>query len=32
MKLKFFAPFVDEGEVVAAWGEAQLIRKVDPNL
>jgi hypothetical protein len=26
MKLKFFPPFKDEGEVVASWGEAQLIR------
>ena len=24
--MKFFPPFRDEGEVVAAWGEAQLIR------
>jgi hypothetical protein len=26
MKLKFFPLFKDEGEVVASWGEAQLIR------
>ena len=26
MKMKFFPPFKDESEVVAAWGEAQLIR------
>ena len=26
MKLKFFPPFKDEGEVVASWGEAQLIK------
>ncbi len=26
MKMKFFPPYKDEGEVVAAWGEAQLIR------
>jgi len=24
--MKFFPPFRDEGEVVAAWGEAQLLR------
>ena len=24
--MKFFPPFQDEGEVVAAWGQAQLIR------
>ena len=29
MKMKFYPPFVDEGEVVAAWGEAQLIRCLD---
>ena len=29
MKLKFFPPFRDEGEVVAAWGQAQLIRYLD---
>ena len=29
MKMKFFPPFKDEGEVVAAWGEAQLIRYLD---
>jgi hypothetical protein len=26
MKLKFYPPFQDEGEVVAAWSEAQLIK------
>ena len=26
MKLKFFPLFQDEGEVVAGWGQAQLIR------
>jgi hypothetical protein len=26
MKLRFSPPFKDEGEVVAAWGEAGLIR------
>jgi hypothetical protein len=29
MKMKFFPPFKDEGEVVAAWGEAQLIKYLD---
>ena len=29
MRMKFFPPFQDEGEVVAAWGEAQLIRYLD---
>ncbi len=29
MKLKFFPPFQDEGEVVAAWGQAQLIKYLD---
>jgi hypothetical protein len=29
MKLKFFPPFKDEGEVVASWGEAQLIKYLD---
>ena len=29
MRLKFYPPFQDEGEVVAAWGEAQLIRYLD---
>ena len=28
MKLKFF-PFFKEGEVVASWGEAQLIKYLD---
>jgi hypothetical protein len=27
--MKFFPPFKDEEEVVAAWGEAQLIRYLD---
>jgi hypothetical protein len=26
MRMKFFPAFKDEGEVVAAWGEAQLVR------
>ncbi len=29
MKMKFFPLFRDEGEVVAAWGETQLIRYLD---
>jgi hypothetical protein len=29
MKLKFFPAFRDEGEVVAAWGQAELIRYLD---
>ena len=29
MKIKFFPPFIDEGEVVAAWGQAQLIKYLD---
>ena len=29
MKMKFFPPFRDEGEVVAAWGEARLIGYLD---
>jgi hypothetical protein len=29
MRMKFFPPFKDEGEVVASWGEAQLIRYLD---
>jgi hypothetical protein len=29
MKLKFYPPFIDSGEVVAAWGQAQLIRYLD---
>jgi hypothetical protein len=29
MKLIFLLPFRDEGEVVAAWGQAQLIRYLD---
>jgi hypothetical protein len=26
VRMKFFPPFRDEGEVVAAWGEAQVIK------
>jgi hypothetical protein len=29
MKLKFFPLFRDEGEVVASWGEAQLVKYLD---
>ena len=29
MKMRFFPPFKDEGEVVAAWGQAQLIKYLD---
>ena len=24
--MKFFPPFLDQGEVIAAWGQAQLIK------
>ena len=29
MKPKFFPPFQDEGELIASWGEAQLIKYLD---
>jgi hypothetical protein len=29
MKMKFFPPFKDEGEVVASWGEARLLKYLD---
>jgi hypothetical protein len=29
MKFKFFPPYRDEGEVVAAWGQAELIKYLD---
>ncbi len=32
MNVKFFPPFKDEGEVVAAWGQAQLIKFLDGRL
>lgn len=32
MKLKFFPPFKDEGEVIASWGEARLIKYLDGKL
>jgi hypothetical protein len=28
----FFSPFKDEGEVMASWGEAQLIKYLDGKL
>jgi hypothetical protein len=32
MKLKFFPLFRDEGELVASWGEARLIKYLDGKL
>jgi hypothetical protein len=32
MKLKFFPPFKDKGEVMASWGEARLIKYLDDRL
>jgi hypothetical protein len=32
MKTKFFPPFKDEGEVMARWGEAGLIKHLDGKL
>ena len=29
MRMRFFPPFKDEGEVIASWGEAQLIKYLD---
>ena len=29
MKMKFFPPYKDEGELVASWGQAQLIKYLD---
>jgi hypothetical protein len=29
MKTKCLSPFEDEGEIVAAWGQAQLIKYLD---
>jgi len=29
MKMKFYQPSQDEGEVIASWGEAELIRYLD---
>jgi len=31
MKIKLFPPFKDDGEVLAAWGQAQLIKYLDGN-
>ena len=27
--MKFFPPYPDEGEVIAAWGEAKLVKYLD---
>ena len=32
MKMKFFPPFRDEGEVIASWGQARLIKYLDGKL
>ncbi len=32
MKMEFFPPYKDEGEVVASWGQAQLIKYLDGKL
>ena len=32
MKMKFYPPFKDEGEVMASWGEARLIKYLDGKL
>jgi hypothetical protein len=32
MKLRFFPPFRDEGEVMASWGEARLIKYLHGKL
>jgi hypothetical protein len=32
MKMKFFPPFKDEDEVMASWGEAQLIKYLEGKL
>ena len=32
MKIKLFPPFKDDGEVLAAWGQAQLIKYLDGKL
>jgi hypothetical protein len=29
IKMKFYPPFKDEGELIASWGEARLIRYLD---
>lgn len=30
--MKFFPPYKDEGEVVATWGQAKLVRFLDGKL
>lgn len=30
--MKFFPPYKDEGEVVATWGQAKLVRYLDGKL
>ena len=32
MKMKFFPPFRDEGEMIASWGQARLIKYLDGKL
>ena len=32
MKLKFLPPYKDEGEVIAVWGQAQLIKYLDGKM
>lgn len=29
MRFKFYPPFIDNGEVVASWGQAELVRYLD---
>jgi hypothetical protein len=29
MKMKFYPPFRDEGELIASWGDARLIKFLD---
>jgi hypothetical protein len=29
MKMKLFPPFRDEGELIASWGEARLVKYLD---
>jgi hypothetical protein len=31
-KSEYYSPFKDEGEVIASWGEAQLIKYLDGKL
>lgn len=30
--MKFFPPYKDEGEIVASWGQAKLVRYLDGKL